>query len=398
MNNSEDTLEKIEKKAYGRYLQDYRTQKDISKIIKNKKYEPKKIEIQKVKESFFELLQDIVKNEGHVEIETFQDLVLHINKNYTFIKLIGIGGESVVIVVQDNILHRKNVVKIALPFFQGTKKKTVWVFSLARFNTDREETEMKRRFLRGCKIQAELSQICKKGIVPNILRISKNPLFFEMPYLEAEGFLKNINSNNLRQNLTFFLKLLDFINEIHSFFIIHRDIKPGNILITKEGVPVLLDFTTSKMLNDTKLTTPGLRIGSPIYASKTQMTDAKEVTFVDDIYSLGLIFWIVITKKEPEPLLSEDILDNSDKKKFIKRLENELNETVKIIFQKAMSLQYQTIQPFWKEIRNYLDFIMKKYKDTIIGKQNLGAFTEYPKLVQQFIKVITLIKENKIEK
>jgi serine/threonine protein kinase len=86
---------------------------------------------------------------------------------------------------------------------------------------------------------------------------------------------------------------------VHRKDIIHRDIKPANILFRRDGTPVLTDFGVAKQTEaDSRLTKDGTALGSPYYISPEQ-AECKPLDGRADIYSLGIIFYEMLTGKKP---------------------------------------------------------------------------------------------------
>jgi serine/threonine protein kinase len=86
---------------------------------------------------------------------------------------------------------------------------------------------------------------------------------------------------------------------VHRKDIIHRDIKPANILFRRDGTPVLTDFGVAKQTEaDSRLTRDGTALGSPYYISPEQ-AECKPLDGRADIYSLGIIFYEMLTGKKP---------------------------------------------------------------------------------------------------
>ncbi|MBN1798155.1 MAG: serine/threonine protein kinase [Spirochaetales bacterium] len=103
--------------------------------------------------------------------------------------------------------------------------------------------------------------------------------------------------------LLIFNELCKGLKYAHDRQIIHRDIKPNNVLISKTGVVKLLDFGIAKSLReeDEALTRTGVVMGTPAYMSPEQLIDTKYVDILTDIYSMGVMFYQMITGEKPYP-------------------------------------------------------------------------------------------------
>src|SRR5262249_31765818 len=105
--------------------------------------------------------------------------------------------------------------------------------------------------------------------------------------------------------LRLYRKVCSAVAYAHAEMIVHRDIKPGNILITKEGVPKLLDFGIAKMLSadvapagPPSLATTSLPMMTPAYASPEQVR-GQTITASSDIYALGVLLYELLTGHRP---------------------------------------------------------------------------------------------------
>jgi len=104
---------------------------------------------------------------------------------------------------------------------------------------------------------------------------------------------------SIEERLRLFLKVCVAVQHAHESRIIHRDLKPGNILVTSDGTPKLLDFGIAKLLNPELsstllLTQTGTRHMTPAYASPEQAR-GDPVTFSTDIYSLGVVLYELLS-------------------------------------------------------------------------------------------------------
>jgi len=104
-----------------------------------------------------------------------------------------------------------------------------------------------------------------------------------------------------------FLGVAEAVEYAHAHMVLHRDLKPGNILITGEGQPKLLDFGIARMLSEEvegsaeSTVTGGLRSFTPEYASPEQMQGGR-VTTASDVYSLGVILYVLLAGSKPYEL------------------------------------------------------------------------------------------------
>ncbi len=102
------------------------------------------------------------------------------------------------------------------------------------------------------------------------------------------------NAPGIRQRLALFDKICAAVEHAHASLIIHRDIKPGNILVLPNGEPKLLDFGLAKMLDDQDLQHTVGGAFTPAYASPEQLTGAP-LSVATDIYSLGALLYSILT-------------------------------------------------------------------------------------------------------
>lgn len=106
----------------------------------------------------------------------------------------------------------------------------------------------------------------------------------------------------VRPRLELFRRVCDAVQHAHQHLVIHRDIKPGNILVTPEGAPKLLDFGISKLLDPAtgkpNATAEADRRLTPEYASPEQI-EGRPVSTTTDVYSLGVVLYELLTGTRP---------------------------------------------------------------------------------------------------
>ena len=111
---------------------------------------------------------------------------------------------------------------------------------------------------------------------------------------------------DIRQRVELFERVTAAVEYAHTHLVLHRDLKPGNILVTAEGQPKLLDFGIAKVLLEdtvapTELTGPEWRLFTPEYASPEQVSGGL-VTTSSDVYSLGALLYCLLTGRKPYEL------------------------------------------------------------------------------------------------
>lgn len=151
---------------------------------------------------------------------------------------------------------------------------------------------------------------------PNILPIYEVGAFEGQPYFSMKlitggtlQFCMAEHQQDVHKAVTLMIKVARAMQHAHSQGILHRDLKPGNILIDANGEPHITDFGLARKIGiDSSLTMTGLAMGTPLYMSPEQARGAsKELTPATDIYSLGTMLYELIEGRRP--FQSDDLLD-----------------------------------------------------------------------------------------
>lgn len=131
-------------------------------------------------------------------------------------------------------------------------------------------------------------------------------------YYIAEEFVDGISLEQLIKRQRYlsneaaaliFYEVCKALKHAHEKGVIHRDMKPGNILISNQGEVKLVDFGIATSLEDSEegLTRDGMTLGTPSYIPPEQIDNAKSVDRRADIYSLGVVLYEMLTGKTPFP-------------------------------------------------------------------------------------------------
>ena len=200
--------------------------------------------------------------------------------HYKLLERIGGGGMGVVFRAEDTKLKRLVAIKLLPP---GVV----------------DDPDTKERFLREARAASALDH-------PNICTIHEidetedHQLFLVMAHYEGETLAEKLRRGSLpiSEATNFARQLLAGLARAHEAGIIHRDIKPGNIMITRRQELKILDFSLAKFLGQTELTDPGAILGTMLYMSPEQAS-GRELDQRSDLWSAGVVLYEMLTGRRP---------------------------------------------------------------------------------------------------
>ncbi|MGI8918490.1 MAG: protein kinase domain-containing protein [Pyrinomonadaceae bacterium] len=269
--------------------------------------------------------------------------------HYRIIKKLGAGGMGEVYLALDTKLDRKVAIKVLHP-------------------DQLAEEHLKRRMLREAQAAAKLDH-------PNICAIydvneADAFTFIVMQYIEGESLADNMEREPLTVNaaLAMVEQAAEGLAEAHANGIVHRDIKPHNMMLTPRGQLKLLDFGLAKQMRSsdsvdneaataTLLSKPGLVIGTMPYMSPEQV-QGEPLDASSDIFSLGVTLYEMLAGKHPfkdksaavtmsRILLGEPI----PTEQFQTQVSPELRTLLSKMLRKEKAERYQSAEEFLTDLR-----------------------------------------------
>jgi len=206
--------------------------------------------------------------------------------SYKILELIGKGGMS-------HVYLGRNI-----------KTGSLAAIKILRKQYTQEEDYINRFFTREVEVTKSLHH---KNIV-NLFGYGKSRDIYYLVYEYIQGvtldkYIKNSKKPSIKTIENIALQILSGLSYAHSLGIIHRDIKPQNILITNQGIAKITDFGIAKALSSTTITQTGMFMGSPGYISPEQadpnLIKGEKLDIRSDIYSMGILLFEMLTGKLP---------------------------------------------------------------------------------------------------
>jgi serine/threonine protein kinase len=266
-----------------------------------------------------------------------------ISNRYEILKLLGEGGMANVYLAEDNILERQVAVKV----LRGD------------LSTD---DKFVRRFQREALAASSLSH-------PNIVEVydvgeDEGNFFIVMEYVEGKNLkqlMKRRGNLTVSEVIDIMSQLTEGLSQAHDAYIIHRDIKPQNILIMDNGLVKITDFGIAMALNSSQLTQTNSVMGSVHYLPPEQAS-GKGSTIKSDIYSLGILMYELLTGVLP--FKGENAVEIALKhmrdplpsvKREIERVPNSIENIILKATAKNPKNRYNDAREMYEDLKTALD-------------------------------------------
>jgi len=203
-----------------------------------------------------------------------------LDSRYKILELIGLGGMAFVLKAEDLVMNRIVAIKILNDEYNGNE-------------------QAETRFINESKAVAMLSH-------KNIVSVYDVAIYPDMKYIVMEyldgitlrEYLDNKGALPWKEACVYILQILRALEHAHSKGVIHRDIKPQNVILQKNGEIKVTDFGIAKIPNTSTLTMTEKAIGTVYYISPEQAS-GKPTDYYSDIYSVGVMLYEAVTGKLP---------------------------------------------------------------------------------------------------
>jgi serine/threonine protein kinase len=259
--------------------------------------------------------------------------------HYHILEKLGKGGMGVVYKAEDTKLKRTVALKFLPP-------------ELTR------DTVAKTRFIH----EAQAASALQHHNICTIHEIDETPegqLFISMDCYDGQTLKQKIAGGPLPvdEALGLTIQVAAGLSKAHGAGMVHRDVKPANIMVTSDGIAKILDFGLAKLAGQTKVTKTGMTVGTVAYMSPEQAT-GEEVDHRTDIWSLGVVLYEMLTgrlpfKGEHEAALLYSIVHEQPQSLSLVRpgLPAPVSSVIAKALQKDRALRYQGVQELINELK-----------------------------------------------
>ncbi|MCC7431237.1 sigma 54-interacting transcriptional regulator [bacterium] len=270
--------------------------------------------------------------------------------DFEFLGKISSGTFGTVHKVQEKVNHKIMALKLIHPHFQ------------------QEKTRIQRGFISASKV-SHVNCVRMFEWIEN-----EKEFGFLMEFIDGKP-ISVLKNSPLLKILQVLIQVCNGLDALHKHKLVHRDLKPQNILINEDEKVKITDFDLIKLDDASTLTTTGAFIGTVKYSSPEQCKDATKIDSRSDLYSLGVIFYELLTGNVPfngtnfaeiglahlrSPLVSP--------KQFVPDLPETIEKIIKKLLEKNPKNRFQTAREVAFELNNFLS------QSDAIELETLGDF------------------------
>jgi serine/threonine protein kinase len=287
--------------------------------------------------------------------------------HYKILEKLGEGGMGVVYKAEDTKLRRTVALKFLAP-------------EVSR------DPEAKKRFLH----EAQAASSLEHPNICSIYEIDETPdgqLFIVMPCYEAESLQARVERGPIKyeEAVSVAIQVASGLSKAHKTGVIHRDVKPANILVTRDGLAKIVDFGIAKLSGCTKLTRTGATLGTMAYMSPEQLK-GEDVDHRSDIWALGVVLYEMVTGETPfggdyEQAVAYSIMN--EKPRSVTDLQTgvpmELGQVVNVALAKIPSERYESAGAFLADLESLREDLKPRVsEESRIKKQRQPSIAVLP--------------------
>lgn len=305
---------------------------------------------------------DVLRRIGDVAQDRLQTLGAKDDTELTaggwrLIREIGSGGTGQVFYAERRELPGEDESKEGDSFLQRAAVKVLW--------SHRVTSQFRDRFLRERRILASISHPGLARFLDGGLLDDGRP-WFAMEFIDGSDIVTFAREQPIAARLGLFLEVIDTIHYAHARLIVHRDIKPQNVLVDELGRPRVLDFGIARILDEFDAKELTQAQGTPVtlqYASPEQVS-GRSVDVASDLYQLGLLLYEMLAGRKPYAI------DESSLQRAIRTIRQEvpvppssynddvardLDAIVAKALRKFPNQRYASAGAMAEDVRRYLD-------------------------------------------
>ena len=301
---------------------------------------------------------------------------------YEIIESLGTGGMGKVYRAYDNKIKEEIAIKLLKPEISMDKK------TIERFSN---EIRLSRKITH--------KNVCRM----HDLNDDEGAQYITMEYVPGEdlkSFIRRVGHLPSGKAISIGKQICEGLAEAHKLGVIHRDLKPQNIMVDKSGNPKIMDFGIARSLRAEGITGEGAIIGTPEYMSPEQV-EGKETDQRSDIYSLGVVLYEMLTGKVPfegENTFSIALKHRDEIPPHPRELNPELSPELSAVILKCMAKEKEKRCQSAQELLSDLNALEKgKERTEAETKPRVLAFLAEEKPIKEE-KPVFVARESELER